>query len=323
MSHLKIAKPVTEAQKITQTTLDCWSITVADIKSWKLPLFQRPLKVNDKVQQLAGQIVMDDGVIPGVFCIGFLDGERYLVDGQHRCKAFTIAAEMIKEGPPMTGYVDVRVVHFGSMAEMAIEFKNLNSRLVNMRADDILRAMEMSCPSVSAIRRSCPFVGYDNIRRGDRSPLISMSTALRVWTGSAHDVPHTTGTSAADLAAELSDEESALSVNFLRCCFEAWGRDVAYQRLYSTMNLMLCAWLYRRIVLSAYSAKTKQIDDSQFVRCLMHLSADKTYVDWLVGRNGKRDIGPAYMRIKAIFASRLEADTGSKHYLPQPPWASK
>ena len=325
-SYLKITKPITDAQKITQTTLDCWSVTVADARSWKLPPFQRPLNVNAKVQQLAGRIVLDGGVIPGVFCIGLLDGDRYLVDGQHRREAFFMAAEIAKakDDPPLVGYVDVRIVHFETMAEMSEEFVNLNSRLVNMRSDDIVRGMEAGCSQVLAIRKSCPFVGYDQIRRGERSPIISMSLVLRMWMGSAHDVPHTTGTSAAQLANELSEDDSGRVIDFLGCCYGAWGRDQAYQKLWGALNLALCAWLYRRIVLSAYSAKTQQIDDQQFTRCLMSLSAASPYIDYLVGRNmGARDIGPAYQRMKILFVARLEQDTGRKHYLPQPPWASK
>jgi len=324
MNNMKIAKPSTEAQKATRTTLDCRAISPADAKAWKLPPFQRGLTINSKVEALAGQIALDDGVIPGVFCIGILNGDHYLVDGQHRRAAFLMAADLVKEKgkAELVGYVDVRVVHFSSMAEMAEEFVNLNSRLVNMKADDIVRGLEESCAPVAALREACPFVGYGHIRRGDRSPIISMATVLRTWMGSAHESPHTTGVSAAQLAEEFSDEESKIAVRFFTCAWNAWGRHDQYAKLWSGMNLLLCAWLYRRIVLSAFSTKTQQIDDAQFTNCLMHLSTAEIYVQWLVGR-GKRDMGVAYQKIKGLFATRLEHDTGKRHYLPQPPWASR
>ena len=51
------------------------------------------------------------------------------------------------------------------MAEMGDAFVALNSRLVNMRPDDILRGLEGSIPALQEIRASCPFVGYDQIRQ--------------------------------------------------------------------------------------------------------------------------------------------------------------
>lgn len=325
MAHLRIAKPATEAQKTTQTTLDTWMITAEEARSWKLPPFQRPLRVNAKVQELAGQIAIDGGVIPGVFCIGLLGGERYLVDGQHRREAFLMAADMAKEKTKeeLTGFLDVRVVHFSTMAEMAEEFVNLNSRLVTMKPDDIIRGLEASYPTISEVRKACPFVGYDQIRRNERSPVVSMSTVLRVWVGSARDVPHSSGTTAAQLATALSDDESKHLIDFLDCCHKAWGKDAAYYKLWTSLNLIICAWLYRRIVMSAYSAKTQRIDKAQFTKCLMHLSTADLYVSWLVGRNlNTRDLGPGYKRVKGLFGTRLEQDTGRKHYLPQPSWAS-
>ena len=61
-----------------------------------------------------------------------------------------------------------------------------------------------------------------------------------------------------------------------------------------------------------------------FRKCLMSLSADAGYADWLVGRKlGDRDRSPAYSRIKQIFTGRimdeLKVDR-NKVFLPQPPW---
>lgn len=331
-AQIRIARPSTDAQKTTQTTLDTWTIDVATAKEWKLPPFQRPLRESTKVSDLASEMAHDalatkarEVVIPGVFCIGRLEGELYLVDGQHRRHSFIRAAEIVAaqdKSQALTGYVDVRVIHFDTIAEMAAEFVRLNSRLVNMRADDVLRGMESSSEPMQRLRKACPFIGYDNIRRNDKSPILSMATALRTWIGSAHDVPHTSGTGVAQLAAELTGEQARALVEFLECAITAWGRDGACSRLWGTLNLILCAWLYRRLVLQEPAVKTK-LTKEQFACCLMSLGSEAAYVDWLVGRNlNTRDLGPAYDRIKALFVSRLERDTRVKHKLPAPPWSS-
>lgn len=315
--NFKIVKPSTEAQKTTGTTLDTIEVTPDLMRSWKLPPFQRPFRLNEKVQLLAQQIKRDDGVIPGVMTLGVLDRERYLVDGQHRREAFYLSECLV-------GFVDVRVLHFSDMAEMGDEFVNLNSQIVKMRPDDILRGLEGSYEPLRKIRRRCPFVGYDMIRRSEKSPVLSMSTAIRCWVGSATEVPKSGGSSAATLARTFSAEDADQLIAFLDCAIAAWGRDPQYGRLWSTLNLSLCMWTYRRLVIAPYSVKTQKITHEQFTRCLMSLSAAEAYVDWLLGRSfGNRDIGPAYSRIKGLFVSRLEHDTNKRHLLPQPAWASK
>ena len=76
MSELRIVKPSTEAEKSTQTTLDTWEITPNQARSWRMPPFQRPLRINEKVQVLAKTIRIEDGVIPGVFTLGLHEKER-------------------------------------------------------------------------------------------------------------------------------------------------------------------------------------------------------------------------------------------------------
>lgn len=314
---LKIAPPQTKAEKVTRTTVDTILITPELVSSWLIPPFQRPLRVNEKVRQLAVKIAEDGGVMPGIMTLGILGRQKFLLDGQHRREAFLMSG--CKEG-----FVDVRLHHFENMADMGEEFVNLNSQLVRMRPDDIVRGLEESIPAVAYIRKECPFVGYDQIRRGTNAPLVSMSALLRCWNASSKEAPQAGAAGVAHLAKELLEDDARQLVAFVKTVYAAWGRDPEYFRLWSNLNLTLCAWLYRRIVLSSYSAKTKAISRELWTKCMMALSADHDYIDWLLGRNlNERDRSPCYNRIKATVARRLEqeAGTGKKALLPAPPWA--
>lgn len=316
---LKIVKPSTEAEKATHTVLDTIEVTPNKVRAWKLPPFQRPLRVNDRVSKLVTDI-RKTLVVPGTVVLGVLDGDTYLVDGQHRREAFLLAEVPV-------GYADVRIIHAKSMAELANEFKALNSRLVNMRPDDFLKAMEPSSTVLQKIRKRCPFVGYDSIRRSEKAPIMSMSAVIRAWDASAKESPaRSTGGGAVDLVEGVSIEEADNLIAFLELAFGAWGRDMAYGRLWSALNLQLCMWLYRRVVLGyglTAGTRSVRLDPQTFGKCLMALSADGDYLDWLVGRQAsERDRAPAYNRIKKIFADRIELDTGKKPLIVQPPWAT-
>lgn len=313
---LSIVKPTSPAEKTTRTTVDTIQVTEQVIASWHAPPFQRPLGVNDKVREVAEEI-RETGVVPGILTIGILSQTRYLLDGQHRVHAVRLSE---KEEV----YADVRYFFCNSMAEMGAEFVRLNSQLRKMRPDDMLRGLEGSLAALRSIRERCRFVGYDMIRRSDSSPILSMSVALRIWRGSQTEVPASTfGMGAAALAETVTAEEADQLCGFLSTSLTAWGRDVQYSRLWSVLNLILCAWLYRRTVITQYTGKTPRLSREQFKQCLMSLSADKNYVDWLVGRHmGQRDRSPAYDRIKRIFAARLTQEMGRKPSLPAPAWAT-
>lgn len=315
--QLKIIKPSTEAEKSTRTTLDTIEVTPDLVRSWKLPPFQRPLRINDRVISLANVIRENDGVLPGVFTLGVLNKERYLIDGQHRREAFLLSECLV-------GYADVRICHFDNMAEMGQEYVDLNSRIVMMRPDDVMRGLEDSYPALARIRKRAPFVGYDQIRRNEKAPVLSMSALLRCWHGSAGDVPKSGGVSATQLATTLQLDDADAVCDFLDAAFKAWGRDTAYARLWSGINLTLCMWLWRRVVLGTgmtAASRYHRFTREQFTKCLMSLSASD-YVDWLLGRNSQsRDNAPAYSRIKTIFVTRMNTDLGRKILMPQAAWA--
>jgi hypothetical protein len=69
-------------------------------------------------------------------------------------------------------------------------------------------------------------------------------------------------------------------------------------------------------------ARTARLTKEDFRRCLLALSADPQYLDYLVGRNlGERDRAPAYARVKGIFQRRYAGETGKAIRLPGPSWA--
>ena len=224
---------------------------------------------------------------------------------------------------------DVRVCVFGDMAEMSEEFVRLNSSLVKMRPDDILRGLENSTPVLRAIRKACEFVGYDQIRRGSASPVVSMSALLRCWNASQYETPATSqGGSAATLAQNIDQISQQNLIAFLSTAHSAWGRDPEYYRLWGNLNLTLCMWLWNRLVIDRDRSGSKRhalLDIPMFKRCLMSVSAEGDYVSWLVGRNlSDRDRSPAYARLKSIFAKRISEGSGDKKVtLPQPAWASR
>lgn len=310
-------KPTTKPQKTTRTVLDTIIFTREQAEKWMNPPFQRPLRVNAKVMALAEEIKGNGGILPGIITLGVLSNVTYLLDGQHRRQAFMIS-ELAE------GFTDIRTHYFESMADMGEEFVLLNSQLVRLRPDDILRGLEQSSAALITIRKQCPFVGYDMIRRGEKSPIVSMSAVLRCWFASAHEVPAANGHgSASAIASQFTPEDAEVIAVFLGLALKAFGRDHEYARLWGNLNLTLSMWLYRRTVLAQYSAKTPKLTRDQFAKCLMALSADSQYVDWLLGRQLRdRDRPPCFKRIKDIIARRLYEEFGKKVALPQPAWAS-
>lgn len=301
-------------------TTDLQVITIAVLKQWELPPFQRPLRMNKQFHEVVALITKEQGIVPGTLTIGVLDGRMYVVDGQHRLRAL----ELAMDGGLKEGLAECRIKHFDSMAEMAQEYVNLNRPIAKMGPDDILRGMESSIESLLLIRRRCDFVGYDNIRRGPKAAaMVSMSGILRVWNAATKETPASgSGGSALDLAFGLSTDDANTCCDFLSICERAWGRDEAYRKLWGALNLSLCGWLYRRTVFAAYSGRSARLTKEQFRSCLQALSVDEPYLEYLVGRTlSERDRSPAYDKIKSIFVRRINSEIGKRVALPAPPWA--
>lgn len=308
-------KPKTAPEKATQTRVDTIAFTRDEAAAWPLPDFQRPLTVNEKVRSLSEQIKADGGIIPGIVAFGVIGKKEYMFDGQHRREAFLLSG-------CAEGYADARWCYFSSMAAMGDEYVRSNSRQVQMRPDDILKGLEGNLPVLEKIRTACPFIGYGKIRRGTTSAILSMSASLRCWAGSKMDTPVSVTWPAVDLARQLDETEASEMIRFFSLCSKAWGGDVEYLGCWNTMNLIMCAWLYRRIVVSQYSLKSVRITPDLFVKCLMSLTAGDC-LDWLVGRRiGERDRAPCYSRVRQVFGKRIQEVTGAQPLFPSPPWSS-
>lgn len=306
-----------EARSMMETLL----IDSQTLEKWKDPPFQRPLRINDKVRSLAEELKANGGVIKGTIEIGVIDdGEEagmYLCDGKHRMQAFVLS-----QMPECIA--DVCFKHYDSLAEMAIDFVELNTRLVTFQPDDNLRAYEGSSEGLQTIRRLCPFVGYGNIKRNYSSALLSMSAVLKQWEGSSADTPTFGKGRSTDMAKRLTVEEAERISVFLNTALAAWSRDPAYGRLWLALNMTICMWMWRRLVLDKDRTGMRRyavLSPDQFRRCLMSLSADQNYLDWLVGRlMSERDRSPAYVRIRTLFVARILEDTGQRAKFPQPSW---
>lgn len=314
---MKLVKPSSVSEKQTKTTMDTIEIVPKLVASWKSPPFQRDLKINAKVIAVSEEIRLNGGVLPGVITIGILDGEPYIVDGQHRLNAFLNAQLLV-------GYCDVRTHWFTTMADMAAEYVRLNSQMVRLRPDDIMRGLEPSSVALQRIRRKCGYIGYDLVRRSDKAPIVSMSVFIRTWVGTKTEVPQ--GRAGVTALTQMDEAETTNAIDFVQLCFDAWRRDPEYGRLWKSLNLTMCAWLYRRLVLGervTSSSRLERFSADDFRRCLLALSAESSYLEYLTARSlSDQSRAPTYGRIKGIFQRRYLAEHGKQVRLPQPPWAT-
>lgn len=299
---------------------DTIEIDAATIDRWRVPDFQRPISINPKVLALSSEIKASGGVIPGIITLGILGAVEYIVDGQHRLQAW-------RRSGLQTGYVDVRRVVFKSIGAMADEFVHLNSALVRLRPDDLLRGLEASSGVLQRIRRDCPFVGYAMIRKA-RGPVLSMSAFIRCWIASRQETP-TMAISLASALAVMDHDETEVdeAIRFAQLCNRAWGGDVEYSRLWTALNLTLSAWIFRRLVLGhslPRGSRSARFSRDEFLNCLMALSADEGYMQWLSGRHlGEHNRSPCFNRMKAIIQRRYLDDTGEKIRILTPTWSAQ
>lgn len=303
--------------------LETMLLTPDVLEGWVAPWFQRPLRINSKVQAMAEEMKKPNGnMISGMLTLGTVAGEDdrfYVVDGQHRIAAAKLSG--VNEF-----MATVRIMEFDTMDAMAAEFLGVNSQLVRMRPDDMLRGLEGALPVLRVIREKCPFVSYDNIRRGDsKSAVLSMSATIRSWVISGAETPALgSAGSGVVVAHSMTMHDAEECIAFLKVARAAWGVEAQNYRLWGNLNLALCMWLWRAMVKQENrhpNMRSVVINEAQFKRCMMSVAADGDYNDWLVGRNiGERDRSPAYGRLKTIFAARLRQDGIASPLMPQPAW---
>jgi hypothetical protein len=322
MSNVTAFRAIEKAPKAERSEMETLILTIPQVDEWLLPPFQREFKANDRVMQLANELRTTE-YLPGVITLGRLGDKPaiYKVDGQHRIGAFKISGldEVM---------ADVRLKRFETMADMAAEYVLLNSNLNRMKPDDVLKGHAANLPNLRKITKECPFVGYSNIRRGESSPILSMSQVLRCWHGSSKETPTTVGLGTATGLAEALDEGSTNElIFFLTVALDSWGRDKEYVRLWGGLNLMMTMWLWRKLVLDKKRTGNQRhaiLTAGQFAQCMTAMSADSRYLDWLYGRIvGDRDRSPCYGKLKDIIVKRVFDETGHKIRLLQPGWASK
>src|SRR5262245_12304817 len=163
MTNVIEIKHAKEAPRAARSSMETLIISVDQMNEWQIPPCQRPKRINSKVEILATEIKRDE-TIPGIITLGRIgkSSTLYIVDGQHRLEAFKLSG--LTEA-----IADIRIIHCDSMAELAQEFVQLNSSLVRMRPDDVLRGLEPLSRAMQRIRAECGYVGYGQLRRGDES----------------------------------------------------------------------------------------------------------------------------------------------------------
>jgi len=301
------------AARSGKKTVDlAFEVTAKSMERWEVPSFQRPVTVNARVKQLAEHIQLE-GVIPGRLSIGVCKGKMYRVDCQHRLEAFKISG--LNEAA-----AEVEYEEFDTMRDMAKRYLELNEPLKRMGPNDKLKAMELYVPILHKIRKECPFVGYSS-GRSEKS--IPMSRTLSAWAVSAWPQPIGSPGCIVDLASTMTDEESEQLIIFLHLAKHAWGLDSEYSSLWRSPTIVLCMWLYRTMVLDRHSAHSSVLTAQVFTKCMMSLSSDQEYLDWIVGKNTAAiHTRPAYVRIKNKFIKRARREMGQKISMPAPEWST-
>lgn len=312
------------------------------LAEWKRPKLQRPLQLSRKVYELAEAMQLEAAKdpdeawcrIPGVITLGkVLEKDykgTYLLDGQHRIDG----ALKLACGPILVpGGVSVRQAltnarekTFDTFAEMGTEFANLNSQLVATKPDDILRALSEMNPHLADIEKACPFIGYDRTGKHKETVLLSMSAALRTWFGSGGLVP-ASGPPARDTIKYCDDTQTAKIIDFYSACAEAGWALPTLQRLWSTLNLSINMWLWRRVVLGESVQRFHGgqaplvLERKQYVECMREVASTKAYIEWLGGRSLRyQDRQPCYGRLKDMFTERLAKLGRTSPRFPMAEW---
>lgn len=317
-SFSKVGRPIFATEIITPDSLNQWSH----------PAFQRPLIINEDVKNVARRMQLEaaedrEGMctIPGTVEFGRHEGKDVLIDGQHRIHgAFAMASgtrriegmdAVLVEGGVLAkcALVDVKITPYETFAEMAEAFANFNKKLVALKPDDLLRAREESNPWLKAIRIACPFIGYDKNKNTKDTVMISMSAAIRTWFGSGHTPASGPECDRAQRA--LDADESKHIISFFQAAEKAGWCEAQYTRLWSTLNIGLNMWIWRKTVLGTANkfrggTASMVLTAAQYSECMKELRGSAEYQKWLASRSLRfQDRIPTYDYIKELFAPAL------------------
>jgi hypothetical protein len=220
---------------------------------------------------------------------------------------------------------ELRWEFFDDYAKMALRFDKLQRHMAKMKPDDGLRALEHSVPVLAYIKKSCLFVGYGKIQRAEStSASLSMSVLVRCWVGSESAVPTSSPGAARELVQAMDQSTAERCVEFATLAFRAWENNSEFGPLWGTVNLTLCIWLYRRMVL-APSTEVKPMTREQFGRFLMALT-DDDYIEFLRGKQMTRNSRNAVMtRLETRLTTFLKKVDPKvrRPCLPKRDWAIK
>lgn len=302
-------------------------LTVADVNEWVIdPDIQRDLRLTPKVKAI-GIVIGQTKLIPSTITIGIYDGKQYLLDAHHRVEGWKMYVE---NGGEDGVCALVNWIHFDTQAAMALKFVELQMCLVRMRPDDGLRALQHSSPPLQLIKDECPYVGFGAIQRcNTTSAVLSMSVLLRCWMGSKPETPVTSSGAALDITLAMNMVDARQCADFVALAHRAWGRVAEYSRLWGALNLTLCMWLYRRMVLDTTTTEVTHLTPDQFRMCLVALTNSTPniddYVEWLRSKTMNHQNRQIAMQryILALFSARIRQERGQrarKPVFPTSPW---
>lgn len=300
------------------------TVTQAQAAGWVSPPFQRRLILNRKVKAIATTMRATEE-IPGVIVLGVLGGVVYLVDGQHRRQAF-------KDSGASQGVATVVTFEYADMAEMSSHYRELNSKISFGSPDDTLKAMAFSNDSIKEIKARCPFIGYGTRNRvgANAENFVSMAAFTNAWNTAGFDALKSSFGSAISFMGSVSTGEAVDIAEAANAMHRAWGVGKEMSSLWKKLNVVCCLWFWRRSVLGwsgsskangSWKRSNQRVPAKDFERGFMSLSANGTYLDWLVGRsNMGKDSQECARRVKLIILDRIESDTGTRPPLPTSSW---
>lgn len=212
------------------------------LSSLIVPAYQRQQYLNAKRAPKIRAKIQASAMIPGIVYICEIDElsvRDVIHDGQQRTAiALTTAHDSF------TAHV-IRC-RFETVAEAAEDYEELNSKVVNHKPDEMLKASAYRLPRLLRLM-DLDFLTYSSARSG--AAKVSVATALRAWRSAASiEAPIQTTVGVADIARTLSDQDVDGLTCFLRTVRESWGALKEHRGLYNVANLTITMWLYRMMV---------------------------------------------------------------------------